>query len=132
MHDGIALAPPLQAARMASLLSSHLSETFVSVTNHYLEHGINEGRQGIIIFDVSYYKNAYADLRNAFGENKMEYVKHFLRYGLYEGRRASNEFDPIYYKNKYGDLQNAFGDHMKSYYQHYLQFGRFEGRQAHD
>ena len=72
------------------------------------------------------------DLRNAFGENKMEYVKHFLRYGLNEGRRASNEFDPMFYKNKYPDLQKAFGDHMKSYYQHYLQFGRFEGRQTHD
>ena len=85
-----------------------------------------------IIFDVNYYKNAYSDLRNAFGGDNWRYVKHFLDYGLNEGRRASNEFDPTYYKNKYNDLQNAFGDNMKSYYQHYLQFGRFEGRQTHD
>ena len=81
---------------------------------------------------MNYYKNAYGDLRNAFGGDNKKYVNHFIQYGLNEGRRASNEFDPKFYKNKYGDLQNAFGNNMKAYYQHYLQFGRNEGRQAHD
>jgi hypothetical protein len=81
-----------------------------------LNYGINEGRQGSVIFDVSFYKNNNADLQNAFGGDNKKYINHFLEYGMNEGRRASNDFDPSFYKNTYGDLRNAFGNNMKEYY----------------
>ena len=81
---------------------------------------------------MDYYKNAYPDLRNAFGDDNGGYVKHFIELGLNEGRRANYEFDPMFYKNKHPDLQKDFGNNMKLYYKHYLQYGRFEGRQTHE
>ena len=101
-----------------------------SLRNHYLNYGINEGRQGSVIFDVSFYKNTYPDLQRAFGGNNMQYVNHFMQYGINEGRRASHDFNPAFYKDKYSDLRNAFGGNWKDYYRHYLQFGIKEGRQA--
>ena len=103
-----------------------------ALRNHYLNYGINEGRQGSAIFDVSFYKNNNADLQNAFGGDNKKYINHFLEYGMNEGRRASNDFDPSFYKNTYGDLRNAFGNNMKEYYKHYLNYGMKEGRQAHN
>ena len=81
---------------------------------------------------MSFYKNTYGDLRNAFGGNNKSYVDHLIQYGINEGRRANNEFEPQFYKNNYCDLQNAFGNNMKRYYEHYIQYGRNEGRKAHN
>ena len=103
-----------------------------AMRQHYINQGINEGRQGSIIFDVSFYRNTYHDLQNAFGGDNKKYVSHFIRNGINEGRRASYEFDPHFYRDKYSDLRNAFGGNWKDYYRHYLKHGRNEGRQAHD
>ena len=61
---------------------------------HFLEYGINEGRQGSIVFDVNYYKNSYHDLRANLGKDNHNYVNHFIQYGLNEERRASKEVCP--------------------------------------
>ena len=52
---------------------------FQAVIGHYLEYGINEGRQGSIIFDVNFYKNSYDDLVKAFGGDNKKYVLHFIQ-----------------------------------------------------
>ena len=56
--------------------------------NHFLTHGIYEGRQGCAEFNVKTYLNKYSDLKNAFGNDYAKAINHYLTYGYNEGRRA--------------------------------------------
>lgn len=80
------------------------------------------------VFDAQYYKTAYPDLKNAFGDNSSALYNHFVNYGMAEGRTASGEFDFNYYYNSNPDLRAAFGQNKKDYYTHYISFGKKEGR----
>ena len=82
------------------------------------------------VYDYTYYRNAYADLRAAFGNDADKYFKHFLQCGMAEGRQASENFDVKTYKNNYADLHKAFGNNNILYYKHYLEYGKAEGRKA--
>lgn len=53
---------------------------------HFVTYGMNEGRVASRNFNVWNYKNAYADLRPAFGSDTAAYYRHFIDYGFYEGR----------------------------------------------
>lgn len=57
---------------------------------HFIEHGIREGRQANEEFNINAYKNNYADLRKAFGDNNQAYVEHYISIGKSEGRNAAN------------------------------------------
>jgi len=91
--------------------------------DHWLNHGLNEGRRGSREFDVQFYLNQYSDLRSAFGGNFTAAVDHWLNYGLNEGRRGSREFDVQFYLNCYGDLRNAFGKNYAAAIYHWLNQG---------
>lgn len=82
------------------------------------------------VYNYTYYKKKYADLRKAFGTNKQKYFNHFCEYGIKEGRQGSAKFNVHKYKARYKDLRDAFGDDLKSYYKHYIQYGKKEGRKA--
>ena len=55
--------------------------------NHYVTHGIKEGRTQISTFNVFAYIAAYPDLRNAFGDDLMAYYVHYANYGMNENRK---------------------------------------------
>ena len=82
------------------------------------------------VYSYTYYKNAYADLRAAFGTDSAKYFQHFLQCGMNEGRQASAAFDVKVYKNNYADLRKAFGNNTILYYKHYMEYGKKEGRNA--
>jgi hypothetical protein len=56
--------------------------------NHFINHGIYEGRQGCANFSVKAYLKAYSDLRDAFGNDYAKAINHYLKQGYNEGRRA--------------------------------------------
>lgn len=56
---------------------------------HFVNCGMNEGRQGIASFNVYAYKNNYADLRNAFGNTLKMYYIHYITNGYNERRKAT-------------------------------------------
>lgn len=58
------------------------------VLNHFINHGIKEGRVASPNFNVRIYKEKYADLQRAFGDNYVGYFSHYLKNGLKEGRTA--------------------------------------------
>ena len=58
------------------------------VLSHFVIYGMKEGRQASSRFNVSYYKQNYEDLRNAFGDDTRAYYTHYMSYGLSEGRVA--------------------------------------------
>jgi GH25 family lysozyme M1 (1,4-beta-N-acetylmuramidase) len=107
---------------------------------HYIRNGKAEGRvisktfyDGTdyeAVFDFEYYKNAYSDLKAAFGDNSRAYLAHFVNYGMKEGRNASENFDIAYYSTAYEDLKKAFGSDLEAYYLHYINYGKAEGREA--
>lgn len=82
------------------------------------------------VYNYTYYKKKYADLRKAFGTNKQKYFDHFCEYGMKEGRQGSAKFNVHKYKNRYKDLRDAFGDDLLVYYKHFIQYGKKEGRKA--
>jgi hypothetical protein len=56
---------------------------------HWLQTGLNEGRQSAPTFDVKAYMNNYPDLQKAFGPtNYAAGVKHWLEFGQREGRKV--------------------------------------------
>jgi len=61
----------------------------VATIQHFVNYGMNEGRQAKSSFDVFKYKERYADLRNAFGDDLKSYYLHYINYGKKEGRIAN-------------------------------------------
>lgn len=82
------------------------------------------------VYNYTYYRKKYADLRDAFGNDKDAYFKHFCQYGMKECRQASSSFNVKKYKARYEDLQKAYGDNWPKYYEHYCVYGKKEKRSA--
>ena len=82
------------------------------------------------VYNYTYYRKKYADLRDAFGNDKDAYFKHFCNYGMKECRQASSSFNVKKYKARYEDLQKAYGDNWPKYYEHYCVYGKKEKRNA--
>lgn len=98
---------------------------------HFLEFGLEEGRQMNPVLDVVAYRAAYNDLDEAFGDDWNAYVNHFVTCGVYEpNRREGVLFDPIAYAAAYADITKAFGDDIMAIIGHYETFGMQENRTA--
>jgi hypothetical protein len=93
--------------------------------NHWVEYGMQEGRQAIPTFDVKYYLANNADLQKTYGNDYYMMYKQYSNMGYYEYRKSSSEFNCEFYKNFYSDLNN-----MNSYtaIMHYCIYGKNEGR----
>lgn len=99
--------------------------------SHYINCGINEGRNAGRLFDVKAYRLHNKDLEGLYGDNWAAYVNQYLTEGLKEGRVGyGEEFDAASYANRYSDLKNVFGYNLKGLYAHYLTSGKKEGRNA--
>ena len=120
------------------------------VIAHFVNTGMSEGRIAKATFDVHSYKNAYADLRNVFGNNWASYFWHYLHFGQYENRTLltginkilnpvtvyngvdySAVYDFDYYLQQNQDVAAAFGssnDSMALW--HFVNYGMSEGRLA--
>lgn len=58
--------------------------------DHYINYGLQEGRQAVSYFNVQAYKSNNYDLRVAFGDKDgyKPYVLHYLQYGKNENRKT--------------------------------------------
>jgi hypothetical protein len=61
---------------------------------HFVNYGMQEGRNACEDFDIEYYSTAYEDLRNAFGSDLKSYYLHYINCGKAEGRAALPEETP--------------------------------------
>lgn len=130
--SSMAVTSNTTTSKTTSTPASTSSKNYHTMSNYDMGayNAVRGGRDYSPIFDVNYYKNRYADLQKAFGNDLNAYLNHFIEYGMKEGRQASDTFDVNYYKSKYGDLQKAFGNNLKQYYLHFLDYGINEGRVA--
>ena len=62
-------------------------KTFDVAAQHWCDHGVKEGRQGIASFSSKAYLARYGDLQKAFGNNNyVQATTHFIQYGFKENR----------------------------------------------
>lgn len=61
--------------------------------NHFLNYGMNEGRQGNEQFDVYCYRARYTDLQKAYGTDWKKLYTHYLNYGKQEMRDGTPDTD---------------------------------------
>lgn len=73
-------------------LQTALGYNYTALYNHYLEHGLKEGRSGSAEFNCVVYRNNYSDLRAAFQNDYVSYCLHYEQYGKAEGRNAIEQF----------------------------------------
>lgn len=115
---------------------------------HFVNSGMNEGRQGNATFNVYSYAYRYSDLRRAFKNDLKSYYIHYIYNGKNEGRIGigtstmqntmtkyngvdySLVYDYNYYISHNADLKNEFGLDDESALIHFIVFGMSEGRQA--
>ncbi|MBQ8148531.1 MAG: hypothetical protein IJ040_07070 [Lachnospiraceae bacterium] len=115
---------------------------------HFVNHGMNEGRQGNVEFNVTSYAYKYYDLRRVFKNDLRQYYFHYIYSGKREGRIATGtttmqgglttyngvDYSAVYqvgyYANKYKDLRNTCGLDDEAYLIHFVNDGMREGRQA--
>lgn len=77
--------------------------------NHYLTHGIYEGRTKGALFDPLTYAEAYGDIRAAFGYDVNALVRHFVNFGAAENRTMGTS-------HGYADIAAAENSGMANYY----------------
>jgi len=80
------------------------------------------------VFEPTYYANANADLKQAFGNDANKLFNHFCSNGMSEKRIASADFNVNVYVGNNADLGAAFGYNWPKYYEHYCVYGRKENR----
>lgn len=99
--------------------------------NHFVKHGISEGRRGSKIFDVRFYVQNNYDLWEAYGPDFAAAFNHFITTGVNEeGRVSSADFWVKAYKANWEDLRKQYGSDIKRYYKHYAKYGAAEGRKC--
>jgi hypothetical protein len=116
---------------------------------HFVNYGMNEGRQGTLDFNVITYRNRYADLRSMFRNNLTSYYRHYLLYGLGEGRTANGSqtlvpisslggktYSSVYqydsYLSKNPDINRKYSGDDIGALEHFVNYGMSEGRVASD
>jgi hypothetical protein len=101
--------------------------------NHYLEHGIIEGRQYCIFFPKNFNWEAYIylnpDLRGL--TSKTDCVSHYLKEGYFENRKYEillpDDFNWEYYLENNKELKNDIKSEEMAI-KHYLKKGFFQNR----
>jgi len=94
---------------------------------HFMLHGLKEGRVASPFFDVNWYVNQNGDLKAAFGANYWAGFKHLISDGSTSQHKASAVVDTKYYTARHADLD---GFSTVSAMKHYKDYGAQEGRRA--
>jgi len=127
-YQGTTFDPDYYATQYPDLMNAFNHDKYKLFT-HWLDFGIDEGRQSSKVFDVNFYLNLHPDLLSTFGEkNYKAALDHWLHNGIKEGRIGSFAFDVKFYLDFYGDLQAAFGTNYEAIIRHWLEYGIKEGR----
>lgn len=129
-------------------MKANFGSDWEAALKHFVEHGMQEGRQANGNFDVYAYRARYKDLRMTFGSDLKSYYLHYINFGKKEGRVATGShaitsgvtcyngvdysavYDYNYYVSKYPDMVRTFGDDDVAILAHFVNHGMEEGRQA--
>jgi len=94
---------------------------------HWVNHGIKEGRACSEVLDLKFYVNSNPDLLKAFGTDYPRAYEHFFRHGIKEMRQSSPTYNPKIYKANCPILANLTPCQLMWHFRH---FGRPQGMHA--
>lgn len=104
---------------------------------HFLNFGMQEGRQACENFNLMTYMQNNLDVVKAYGTDFPLYYQHYINFGCNEGRNAekvlndlSQVFDSEFYATQNADVQETYGNNRLLLLQHFLNYGMSEGRQG--
>lgn len=136
------------ANRYTDLKTAYGSDV-AALFSHFINHGMEEGRQGCATFSVQSYKNTYRDLRAAYGNDLKKYYLHYIKNGKNEGRVGtgyettlvgattiykgvdySKLYNPYYYLNNNKDVYEKYGYDDDAIIEHFVNVGMQETRQG--
>jgi hypothetical protein len=114
----------------------------LSPIEHFVQIGADRGYKPNATFDPTYYKNAFADLKNT-NLNAADLLYHFMQYGLDEGRTPNAElatFNGAAYLVANPDVAAYVNANLAQFNNsvsngalaHYVKFGQYEGRTDED
>ena len=95
--------------------------------DHWLNHGIDEGRGSSPVLDLGFYLNNNEDLKNLYGNDYRKAYEHFINHGYKEKRKSSALFDGKYYTEHYPEAEEKYGE---DYMRHYVEHGILAGHRA--
>lgn len=81
-----------------------------------------------LVFDYTYYRNRYPDLRNVYGNIPQLYLDHWYAFGIAEGRQAHDNFSVVKYLTNNPDVNNAYNGDRFMAIKHFVVHGYNEGR----
>lgn len=99
---------------------------------HFVNFGLEEGRNPSLYYDEETYLLGSADVLDAINAGAFTSgLSHYLQFGHKESRTASTFFDPIDYVNMNPDVAAAIqSGAVMSGFEHYVEFGAKEGRKS--
>lgn len=113
-------------ARYPDVAAAITAGTYASGRDHWLVHGMAEGRSPSLLFDSAWYLAHNPDVASAVAAGSTTAYGHFQDFGMAEGRAGSTLFDPAAYLAANPDVAAARMPALA----HYLTFGQREGRAA--
>lgn len=84
-YDNVAFNASYYASNHADVYKT-CGDDAKALYDHFIEHGIYEGRQSSTQFSILVYKENNQDLVDAFGDDLIKYYNHFVEKGSEEGR----------------------------------------------
>ena len=130
--------------------SSDLAHMYrMQAIEHFVYQGMREGRQAIDDFNPWIYQQNYADLRNAYQDDIVQYYYHYMYAGKAEGREGgallssagitvyngldySSVYNYTYYTQHNPDVYASFQGDAVQTLAHFVNQGMREGRQANE
>jgi hypothetical protein len=103
---------------------------FKTSFEHFVQHGLFEGRDSNLFFDEQTYLATYDDVAIAVEKGTLASgYQHFLLHGHFEGREPGGLFFEESYLRTYPDVAQAVkASSFSSGFEHYVEYGRLEGR----
>lgn len=98
--------------------------------DHYVSHGIKEGRVPSPAFDPKWYLENNADLKNVFKTDYKAAYEHFCKHGIKEGRESSFVFGISEYRSANPDIKAVLGKDWEAYLRHFMTYGCKEFRKT--
>ncbi|MEM1291304.1 MAG: choice-of-anchor D domain-containing protein [Cyanobacteria bacterium P01_H01_bin.162] len=103
---------------------------FATGYDHFVQFGINEGRNPSVYFDEAFYRANNADVAAAIANGSLSSgLMHYLSFGHWENRDPSTLFDASDYLLNHPDVSAAVASGIfASGFEHFIEFGDDEGR----
>ncbi len=76
-----------------------------ALLDHYVKHGLAEGRSASAAFNAKAYRTRYADVDALYGDDWIKYVTHYVNIGKAEGRDATPLPQTYSSDNKTGEYE---------------------------